>query len=122
MVPCAPRACPRAAGLDELAPVAVAQVAWVTPAGVELGTLDPFELGFAKCTIEDLKGGDRVMNAQILTQILSGKLTGPVTDTVILNAGAALYVNGTADSIKVRRTAASWPPRVHRVAVSGDLG
>lgn len=86
-------------GLDELAPVAVADVAWVTPSGVQLGKLDPFELGFSKCTIEDLKGGDRVMNAGILTQILSGKLTGPVTDTVVLNAGAALYVNGTADSI-----------------------
>ena len=92
---------PGVAGLDELAPIAVASVAWVTPAGVQMGTLDPFELGFSKCTIEDLKGGDRVMNAQILTQILSGKLSGPVTDTVILNAGAALYVNGTASSLAV---------------------
>ena len=97
--------------------MAVAQVAWVTPAGVQLGTLDPFELGFAKCTIEDLKGGDRVMNAQILTQILSGKLTGPVTDTVILNAGAALYVNGTAESIKVRRASCRAFGRTHAMCV-----
>ena len=66
-----------------------------------MDTIDPFALGFSKCSIEDLKGGDRVVNARILSQVLSGKLTGPVTDTVILNAGAALYVNGTADSIKV---------------------
>ena len=86
-------------GLDELAPIAVAHVAWVTKTGVEMGTLDPFALGFTKCTIDDLKGGDRVVNAQILQQVLSGKLVGPVTDTIILNAGAALFVNGTASSI-----------------------
>jgi len=102
-------------GLDELAPVAVAHVAWVTPAGVQLGSLDPFELGFAQCTIEDLKGGDRVMNGRILTQVLSGELSGPITDTVVLNAGAALYVNGTATSIQAgcemaRKSIASGAP------------
>ena len=31
--------------------------------------------------------------------MLSGELTGPVTDTVVLNAGAGLYVAGVADSV-----------------------
>jgi len=87
-------------GLDELAPIAVAIVATVTKSGVEMGTVDPFALGFAKCTIEDLKGGDRVENAAILRKVLSGEMTGPVTDTVILNAGAGLYVAGTAPSVE----------------------
>ncbi|KAL1519941.1 hypothetical protein AB1Y20_023428 [Prymnesium parvum] len=86
-------------GLDELAPIAVAHVAWVTRDGVTLGSLDPFALGFRKCSIDDLKGGDRVVNAKILKQVLGGELTGPVADTIILNAGAALFVNGTAASI-----------------------
>ena len=86
-------------GLDELAPIAVATVATVTPDGVSMGTIDPFVLGFAKCTIADLKGGDRVENAAILRQVMSGQLTGAVTDTVILNAGAGLYVAGTAASV-----------------------
>jgi anthranilate phosphoribosyltransferase len=72
----------------------------VTPAGVEMGTVDPFALGFAKCTIEDLKGGTAVENAAILRKVLSGEMTGPVTDTVILNAGAGLYVAGTAPSVE----------------------
>ena len=38
-------------------------------------------------------------NADILTQVLSGKLPGPVTDTVVLNAGAGLYVAGVAASV-----------------------
>lgn len=87
-------------GLDELAPIAVATAATVTPAGVEMGTVDPFALGFAKCTIEDLKGGTAVENAAILRKVLSGEMTGPVTDTVILNAGAGLYVAGTAPSVE----------------------
>ena len=44
----------------------------------------------------DLKGGTAVENAQILRDVLAGKLQGPVTDTVILNAGAGLYVAGAA--------------------------
>ena len=53
-------------GLDELAPVAVATVATVRPSGVTMGTIDPFELGFTKCTLDDLKGGDRAENAKRL--------------------------------------------------------
>uniref|UniRef100_A0A7S2FP51 anthranilate phosphoribosyltransferase n=1 Tax=Haptolina brevifila TaxID=156173 RepID=A0A7S2FP51_9EUKA len=86
-------------GLDELAPIAVATIATVTPSGVEMGTLDPFAMGFAKCTIDDLKGGTAVENAAILRQILSGNLPGPVTDTVVLNAGAGLFVAGIASSV-----------------------
>ena len=86
-------------GLDELAPVAVATVATVTPTGVEMGTIDPFMLGFKKCEISDLRGGNADENARILTEVLSGKLSGPVTDTVVLNAGAGLYVAGVAASV-----------------------
>jgi len=87
-------------GLDELAPIAVATVATVTPDGVAMGTIDPFVLGFSKCTIEDLKGGNAVENAEILRSVLSGKSSGPVVDTIVLNAGAGLYVAGHASSVR----------------------
>lgn len=86
-------------GLDELAPVAVAVTAMVTPDGVEMGTLDPFALGFDKCSIEDLRGGDAKHNAAVLRQIFAGELSGPVTDTVVLNAAAGLFVAGVAPSV-----------------------
>jgi len=86
-------------GLDELAPIAVATVATVRKSGVEMGTLDPFALGFRQCTLEDLKGGTAAENAQILKQVLGGKLPGPVADTVVLNAAAGLYVCGKAKSV-----------------------
>ena len=65
-----------------------------------MGTIDPFALGFTKCTIEDLKGGDRTKNAGILRSVLSGELTGPVADTVVLNAAAGLLVAGAAKSME----------------------
>ena len=46
--------------------------------GVEMGTLDPFELGFSNCSLADLKGGSAQENAQILKDMLAGKLPGPV--------------------------------------------
>lgn len=87
-------------GLDELAPIGVAHIATVRPEGVELGTLDPTKLGFSTCTIEDLRGGDRVSNARSLRQVLGGELPGPIADTVALNAGAGLYVAGKANSMQ----------------------
>jgi hypothetical protein len=65
-------------GLDELAPIAVADVAHVTREGVTFGKLDPFELGFAKCSVEDLKGGDADENAAMLRKVLAGETPGPL--------------------------------------------
>mmetsp|Transcript_22441 Transcript_22441/g.37118 ORF Transcript_22441/g.37118 Transcript_22441/m.37118 type:complete len:350 (-) Transcript_22441:47-1096(-) len=87
-------------GLDELAPIAEATIAIVTASGVEMSKLDPFELGFDRCTIDDLKGGDCAENAEIMRRVLGGKLTGPITDAIVLNAGASLFVSGQAASIK----------------------
>lgn len=58
----------------------------------------PEEFGFARCKKEDLVGGTAEENAQISKDILSGK-KGPCRDTVLMNAGAALYISGKAGSI-----------------------
>lgn len=56
-----------------------------------------FDLPHAE--LADLQGGDAKTNAEILTHILSGKLTGPKLDMVIINAAAALACAGLADDI-----------------------
>ena len=48
----------------------------------------------------DLKGGSAEVNAEVLKQVLAGKLPGPVTDTVVLNVGAGLFVSGVAPTVK----------------------
>ena len=49
--------------------------------------------------VRELGGGDAQTNADIIRAILSGKETGPKRDAVLLNAGAALFVAGEADTI-----------------------
>lgn len=53
--------------------------------------IDPRNLGFELCELEDLKGGDAKTNAKIIKAIFEGKLEGPKKDIVILNSGVALY-------------------------------
>ena len=45
--------------------------------------LDPFELGFARCTIEDLRGGDTAENAAVMRKVLGGEMVGAVPETVV---------------------------------------
>ena len=60
--------------------------------------IKPEDFGFTHCTKEDLKGGTPEENAQITRDILGGA-KGPKTDAVLLNAGAALYINDKASSL-----------------------
>lgn len=45
----------------------------VTPQGTRHYTLDPLELGIPRCQVEDLKGGDAALNAQILRVCANGQ-------------------------------------------------
>lgn len=47
----------------------------------------------------ELQGGTAAENAEITRAILSGKEQGAKREIVLLNAGAALYIGGKADSI-----------------------
>lgn len=62
-------------------------------------TIQPEDFGLERGKKEDIAGGDPTYNAQVTSKILSGQLTGPKRDIVLLNAGCALYVAGKADSI-----------------------
>lgn len=62
-------------------------------------TIKPEDFGFQRCTKEDILGGSPAENAQITIDILAGA-TGPKTDIVLLNAGAAIYAGGKAASIE----------------------
>ena len=46
-----------------------------------------------------LLGGDAHLNARILRDVLSGKETGAARDVILLNAGAAIFVSGKAETI-----------------------
>lgn len=61
--------------------------------------ITPEQFGFARCAKDDLKGGTPVENAGITRKILSGEITGHKRNAVLLNAGAAIYIGGKADSM-----------------------
>ena len=61
--------------------------------------ITPEQFGFKRATLDELRGGDGMANAQITRNILNGTESGPKRDIVLLNAGATLYVGGVAESI-----------------------
>ena len=60
--------------------------------------IKPEDFGFARCQKTDVSGGSPEENAKDTLDILSGG-QGPKTDIVLLNAGAAIYTGGKAESI-----------------------
>jgi anthranilate phosphoribosyltransferase len=87
-------------GLDELSVTSSSTVLDLTgdgQGGYEVRTwrLDPAELGFAPATMEDLRGGDAELNAEVIRRVLDGERS-PRRDIGVLNAAAALVVAGRA--------------------------
>ena len=87
-------------GLDEMATTAPVRIWEVTEAGgpgITEHLLDPVEVfGLPRATLEDLRGGDPEQNAQVTRDVLAGA-QGPVRDTVLLNAAAALVAHARLD-------------------------
>jgi anthranilate phosphoribosyltransferase len=86
-------------GLDEITLTSETQVSELKKDSVTSFTIDPKEYGYSLCSAEDLKGGSPEENAGIIREIFKGA-TGPKTDIVILNAAAAIYIGGKAESIE----------------------
>ena len=77
-------------GVDELLTTGPSRVSHLREGHVTTFDFEPQELGFARATLEDLRGGDAQENAQIALDLLDGKITGPKLDVVLLAAAAAL--------------------------------
>lgn len=79
--------------LDELSTLGPNTVAefYQNAAFAESVTL-PSDFGLSRAELSDLKGGDRMANAQIIVALLSGRERGPKREAVLLNTGAALFV------------------------------
>lgn len=60
--------------------------------------IKPEDFGFTRCKKEDLIGGTPEENAAITTAILKGEQS-PRRNAVLMNAGAAIYIAGKANSI-----------------------
>jgi anthranilate phosphoribosyltransferase len=86
-------------GLDELSTTGYTKVSETRDGTVRTFYVHPADYGLAKSSVDALKGGDAVQNAQRIRDVLDGA-PGPGRNVVLLNAGAALFVAGRAESVR----------------------
>jgi anthranilate phosphoribosyltransferase len=107
---------------------------------------DPLDLGIARASLDDLRGGDAAENAGVVRAVLGGQ-PGPVRDIVVLNAAAAIAASegltpvvdrsdagalarALGDGVALARAAidsgaagqllARWAEASHRLAIPGQ--
>ncbi|MGM9607035.1 MAG: anthranilate phosphoribosyltransferase, partial [Oscillospiraceae bacterium] len=85
--------------LDEISASAPTTVCEFKDGWYKTYTITPEDFGLERCTKADLVGGTPEENATITRAILNGE-KGPKRSAVLLNAGAALYIGGKADTMK----------------------
>jgi anthranilate phosphoribosyltransferase len=81
-------------GLDELSTTGPSTVLEFGEDGQVRGfVVDPSEMGLARATLDDLRGGDATANADVVRGVVAGE-KGPHRDIAVLNAAAGLVVAG----------------------------
>jgi anthranilate phosphoribosyltransferase len=85
-------------GLDELSISSTTRVIEVSDGGTEEHFVAAADFGFAEAELDQVAGGSPEENAAAARAVLGGE-TGPRRDLALLNAGAAIYVGGLAESL-----------------------
>lgn len=87
-------------GWDEPTPVGEFELYDVKPNQVQHTVRDPKDFGIARCTEDDLKGGDAKVNSTALINVFNQNDQGPHKDALVLGAGLALEVSNTVNNLK----------------------
>ena len=87
-------------GLDEATLTGPTHVCEIRFGQLSSYDITPEELGLTSCKLEELIGGTPQENAAITRDILSGRLTGPKRDVVVLNAAISLYLGIDGCTVK----------------------
>ncbi len=85
-------------GLDEISIGSATQVAELRDGKVRCYRIEPSQFGLQTAHIADLAVKDAQESLALITRVLDDN-PGPARDIVALNAGAAIYVAGLADSL-----------------------
>lgn len=86
-------------GLDEITITGPTRIAEVREGQVRTYEVTPEEFGLERAPLNDIFGGDAVLNAQLIRGVLEGKQSAR-RDVVLLNAAAALVAAGKADHLR----------------------
>jgi anthranilate phosphoribosyltransferase len=85
-------------GLDELSISGATRVVEVRGDGLREYAVTPEELSIERAPAEAIPGGDPAENADVARRIMSGE-PGPARDLAVVNAGAAIYAGGGAETL-----------------------
>ena len=86
--------------LDEISMSAPTSVCEIKDGTFTSYELTPEQFGYTRCEKETLQGGTPQENAAITRAILEGRESGAKRQAVCLNAGAALYIVGKAETME----------------------
>ncbi|MFR8756981.1 MAG: anthranilate phosphoribosyltransferase [Clostridium sp.] len=87
--------------LDEISMSAPTSVCEIKDGWFQSYEITPEQFGYERCSKDDLAGGTPAENAEITKAILRGEEKGSKRQAVCLNAGAALYIAGKAETMEV---------------------
>lgn len=87
-------------GLDELSPIGVTTVHELLEGSIIKYEVDPRSFGGTYDDAHELRGLEPEQNAQLLVDVLEDRAPGVARLAVTLNAGAAIYLAGLADSLR----------------------
>ncbi len=102
-------------GMDEISIGAPTYVAELKDGKIDCYTIQPEDFGFTRTDISALTVEDASQSLEVVKAVLGGEV-GPARDIVLLNAGAAIYVAGLAESL------ATGIDRAKEVIDSGAAG
>ncbi|NNL06154.1 MAG: anthranilate phosphoribosyltransferase [Gammaproteobacteria bacterium] len=85
-------------GLDEISIGAATYVAELKDGEVTSYTIQPEDFGMQRANLSALRADDAEHSLRIINSVLANE-AGPARDIVCLNAGAAIYVAGLADTL-----------------------
>lgn len=87
-------------GLDECSITDVTDIVELKNGKIGRYEITPEEMGLSRGELKDIQVESPKASANLILEVFQGKRKGAAADIVALNAGAALYVAGKADSLK----------------------
>lgn len=85
--------------MDEISASAPTEICEVGAGGIRKSVVSPEDFGVARSSLAQIKAEDKAQSAKIILEVFSGK-AGAARDVVVLNAAAAIYAGGIAQSLQ----------------------
>lgn len=106
-------------GLDEISIAGPTRVAELKDGEITVYMIAPGDFGMQPAALESITVGDAQASLAMIRAVFAGE-PGPASDIVALNAGAALYAAGVADSLRAGVRLAAETIREGRAARTLD--